>query len=102
MAMSSGFVGAPEPFDLSKGADWKLYTQRFEHNAKANKIADNQKKHLLLVLMGAPTYKLLASLVVPTEPGELSYKDIVDKLDGHFKPKPIIIQNGSDFIKETN
>ena len=38
--------------------------------------------------MGAPTYKLLANLAVP---GELSYKDVVDKLEAHFKLKPIII-----------
>ena len=99
MATSSGFVGAPEPFDLSKGADWKLYTQRFEHFAKANKINDDQKKHLLLALMGAPTYKLLARILGPMEPGELSYKDVVDKLDGHFKPKPIIIVEWFQFYK---
>ena len=74
MAMSSGFVGAPESFDLSKGADWKLYTQWFE---QANKVKDDQKKHLLLALIGAPTYKLLANLAAS---GELSYKDVVDKL----------------------
>ena len=99
MATSSGFVGAPEPFDLSKGADWKLYTQRFEHFAKANKIDDDQKKHLLLALMGAPTYKLLANLAAPTEPGELTYEDVVDKLEAHFKPKPIIIAERFRFYK---
>ena len=77
----------------------KLYTRRFEHFAKAHKIDDDQKKHLLLALMGAPTYKLLASLVALTEPGELSYKDVVDKLDGHFKPKPTIIAERFRFYK---
>ncbi len=99
MATSSGFVGAPESFILSKGADWKLYTQRFEHFAKANKVEDDQRKHLLLALMGAPTYKLLANLAAPTEPGELSYKDVVDKLEAHFKPKPIIIAERFRFYK---
>ena len=99
MATSSGFVGAPEPFDLSKGADWKLYTQRFEHFVKANKVEDDQKKHLLLALVGAPTYKLLANLAAPTEPGDLSYKDVVDKLDAHFKPKPVIIAERFRFYK---
>ena len=92
-------MGAPEPFDLSKGTDWKLHTQRFEHFAKANKIDDDQKKHLLLALMGAPTYKLLASLAAPTKPGELTYEDVVDKLEAHFKPKPIIIAECFRFYK---
>ena len=77
---SSGFLGAPEPFDLLKG---KLYTQQFEHFVKANKIDAEHKKHLLPALMGAPTYKLLANLTALTEPGELSYKDVVDKLEVH-------------------
>ena len=98
MATSSGFVGAPEPFDLSKGADWKLYTQQFEHFVKANKVEDDQK-HLLLALIGAPMYKLLANLVVPTEPGDLSYKEVVDKLDAHFKPKPVLIVERFRFYK---
>ena len=87
MAMSSGFVGAPEPFDLLKAADLKLYTYLFEHFAKANKVQDDQNKHPLLALVGAPTYKLLANLAALTEPGDLSYKEVTNKLDAHFKPK---------------
>ena len=41
--------------------------------------------------MGAPTYKLLANLAEPTEPEDLSYKDVIEKLDAHFKLKPAII-----------
>ena len=100
MATRTGsFVGAPEPFDSANGADWTLYTQRFEHFAKANNVEDDQKRHLLLALVGAPTYKLLANLVAPTEPGELTYKEIVDKLQAHFKPKPIIIAERFRFYK---
>ena len=54
---------------------------------------------MLLALMGVPTYKLLANLTVPTEPGELSYKDVVDKLEAHFKPKLIIIAERFRFYK---
>ena len=41
------FVGSLETFELSKGTDWTLYVQRFEHFAKANKVADDDKLHLL-------------------------------------------------------
>ena len=49
--------------------------------------------------MGAPTYKLLVSLAALIEPGELMYEDVVDKLEAHFKPKPIIIVERFGFYK---
>lgn len=100
MATRTGsYIGVIEAFDLSKGADWNLYGQRFEHFAKANKVADEEKLHLFLAMIGAPTYKLLASLSAPTEPGELTYKEVVDKLAAHFKPKPIVIAERFRFYK---
>ena len=80
------FIGAIEAFDLSKGADWTLYImQRFEYNFC--EVADEEKLHLFLVLIRAPTYKLLASWSAPMELGELTYEEVVDKLAAHFKPK---------------
>ena len=97
MAMRMGsFIGAIEAFDLSQRADWTLYVQRFERLAK---VTDDEKLHLLLALIRAPTYKLLASLSAPTEPDELAYKDMVDKLAAHFKPKPIVITECFRFYK---
>ena len=93
------YIGAIEAFDLSKGADWNLYVQRFEHFAKANKVEDDEKLHLFLAIIGASTYKLLASLSAPVEPGELTYKQVVEKLAAHFKPKPIVIAERFRFYK---
>ena len=90
------FIGA---FDLSQGADWTLYVQHFEYFVKAKIVADDETLHLLLALIGAPTYKLLVSLSAPTEPGELTYKDVVDKLAAHFKPKTIVIAECFRFYK---
>ena len=58
----TSYVGALQPFNVSND-EWVLYIQRFEHFILANKIENNDEKcHLLLALVGAPTYKVLASL----------------------------------------
>ena len=46
---------------------------------------------MLLALMGAPTFKLLASLAAPKQPGELKFKDICNTLKKHYSPQPIKI-----------
>ena len=57
-----------------------------------NKIDnDDDRCHLLLALIGAPTYKLLSSLCAPKQPGELKFKDICDTLKKHYSPQPIKI-----------
>ena len=87
----TSYVGAPHPFNASND-EWVLYIQRFEHFLLANKIEnDNDRCHLLLALIGAPTYKLLSSLCAPKQPGELKFKDICDTLKKHFSPQPIKI-----------
>ena len=71
MRMTS-YVGAPQPFNVSND-EWVLYIQRFEHFLLANKIDnDDDTCHLLLALIGAPTYKLLSSLCALKQPGELN------------------------------
>ena len=87
----TSYLGAPEPFNASND-EWQLYVQRFEHFLLANKISDSDEKcHLLLALMGAPTFKLLANLAAPKQPGELKFKDICDILKKHYSPQPIKI-----------
>ena len=74
----TSYVGALQPFNASND-EWVLYIQHFEHFILANKIENNDEKcHLLVVLVGAPTYKVLASLCAPKQPGELKFKDICD------------------------
>ena len=63
MGMSIGYIGAPEQFD-ERTDDWTLYFQRFEHFFTANNIKeDEQKKHLLLAMIGARTFKQFSSLM---------------------------------------
>ena len=87
----SAFMGSPEAFETSTD-EWHLYAQRFEHFLLADGITDNSKcLHLLLALIGNSTFKLLANLVAPRKPGELSYMEICKQLEKHFSPKPMKI-----------
>ena len=87
----TALVGFPEAFEPSTD-DWHLYAQRFEHFLLANGITDDSKRlHLLLALIGNATFKLLANLVAPQKPGELSYNKICEQLEKHFSPKPVKI-----------
>ena len=46
--------------------DWPTYIDRLELYCTANGTKDDQKKACLLMQMGAKTYRLLQSLVAPT------------------------------------
>ena len=66
---------------------------------KDNDIDDDQK-HLILALIGAPTYKLSVTLAVRNESDDLTYKDVVDKLVVYFKPNRSLLQDASNFTNE--
>ena len=70
----TSYVGALQPFNASND-ECVLYIQRFEHFILANKIENNDEKcHLLLALVGAPTYKVLASRRAKIQ-GHLQYQN---------------------------
>ena len=83
------YLGTPESFNASND-EWQLYIHRLEHFLLANKISDsNEKCHLLLALMEASTFKLLANLAASKQPSKLKFKDICDILKKHYSPQPI-------------
>ena len=91
------YIGTPQPFNASDDK-WTLYIQRFKHFLLPNKIdSDKEKRHLLLALMRAPTYKLLSNRCAPKKPGELKFKDICDTLKRHFSPQSIKIAKSYRF-----
>ena len=57
----------------------------------SKQISDSDEKCHVLALMGAPTFKLLANLAAPKQPGNLKFKDICDTLKKHYSPQPIKI-----------
>ena len=56
----------------------------------ANSILD-EKRSLLLTVVGQKMYGLLWSLIAPALSQEKSFAELVEKLKVHFSPKPIVI-----------
>ena len=58
----------------------------------ANVVTDAAKKRVILLsVVGDKTYKLIRDLVAPKKPTEKSYKELVEILTTHLKPKPSMI-----------
>ena len=94
-----GFVGTPEAFTPGL-EDWSVYAQHFQHFLLANGITkESQKLHLLLVLVGNSTFRLLTNLVAPKQLGELTFKEPLTELESHFKPKLVKIAERFRFYK---
>ncbi len=71
--------------------DWATYVERVEQYCLANDIGNEIKVAILLSVIGTRTYNLLHSLTAPVKPAEKTFKEIVDVLQMHLNPKPLII-----------
>ena len=88
-------------FDAAK-EKWSAYTERFEHYTYANGIDTKDEKKLVsvfLAIVGSSTYDLLRNLVAPKKPAEYKFKELVDVLQRHFEPAPLIIAERFHFHK---
>ncbi|XP_012826093.1 uncharacterized protein K02A2.6-like [Xenopus tropicalis] len=91
-------IGQIDTFDEAR-EQWTTYVERFEHFVKANDIDEGKTVSVFLSVMGASTYGLLRSLIAPVKPGTMSYGDIVNTLQAHFSPRPIVIAERFKFHK---
>ncbi len=91
-------IGTIATFD-STVEDWGTYVERVELYCEANAIADDKKVAVLLSLMGAKTYGLLRSLLTPEKPADKTFQEIVDILNEHLNPKPLVIAEKFRFHK---
>lgn len=89
-------IGQVDTFEETR-EQWTTYVERFEHFVKANYISDEKK--VFLSVMGASTYGLLHSLMAPVKPGTRTYGEIVNTLQAHFNPRPIVIAERFKFHK---
>ena len=54
---------------------------------------------MFLSVIGGKTYDLLRNLLLPTDPKDKSFDELVEALKGHFKPKPLVIVERFHFHK---
>ena len=58
--------------DEYQDEDWRHYVEPLNHFFEANEITDAAKQRsILLVSVGAKTYKLIRSLVAPEDPKDI-------------------------------
>ena len=93
------FVGSVSVFDADQ-EDWTAYIERVEQFFVANGVANEARIPTLIALMGSQKYGLLKSLTTPTKPSTLSFKEIVNILQDHLAPKPLLIAECFCFHKQ--
>ena len=83
----AALFGRISKFDPER-EEWTQYAQRLTHFFAANGV-DNaaKKKEILLAMIGPATFKLLTNLVVPEEPGDKTFKELIEKLKKHHNPR---------------
>jgi len=92
-------IGNVEPFDSTKES-WSAYTERFDQYLLANDIDDGKKVvSVFLTVMGSRTYELLRNLVAPRKPSAYKYEEMVEVLNQHLSPAPLIIAERFHFHK---
>ena len=71
--------------------DWSTYVERVDLYFAANDITDAAKRRaVLLSACGAKTYRTIRDLVAPAKPTDMSYEDIVMKVQEHYDPLPAV------------
>ena len=83
-------IGKTEAFDESND-DWNAYVERIEQYFIANEIKYNKQVAVMLSLMGNKTHGLLRNLATPAKPSSLSFKTIIETLQKHLSPRPLLV-----------
>jgi len=82
-------VGRVEQYKESM--QWDTYIERLEIIFKVNKIEEADKAGVLLSYLSDDAYKTLRDLMFPAKPVDQTYKKIVDTMNAHCSPKPLVI-----------
>ena len=86
-------------FDEEKD-EWSDYQERLDQLFIAKDVAEEaKKKAILLSSCGRGAYRLIKKLLLPKKVAEETYKNICNKLNAHFNPKPSEIVQRFRFYK---
>ena len=72
---------------------WSEFIERLDEYFVANDLSEEDVKQraILLSSVGAVTYSLIRNLLAPVKPNSKTYKEIVDLVQKHVSPKPLVI-----------
>ena len=86
---STSVIGNLEPFDPETD-NWLAYTERLEQFFAFNSIPDEKKVATLLTVIGKKAYDL-RNLLAPEKPATKGYDRLVQTMQTHLDPQPLII-----------
>ena len=89
-------IGQLREFDRSKES-FEAYIERLENFMKANGVKSENQVAVLLTAIGPETYGLLINLLTPEKPDARSYEELVEILNSHLHPKPLVIAERFNF-----
>ena len=89
-------IGQLREFDRSKES-FEAYIERLENFMKANGVKSENQVAVLLTAIGPETYGLLRNLLTPEKPDARSYEELVEILNNHLYPKPLVIAERFNF-----
>ena len=91
------FFGTLGEFN-ARNESWETYVDRMDEFFVANNVTQaTTKRAILNSNVGTTTYQLLANLVSPKKPKELTYDELVEKLIKHYSPAKSSIMARHDF-----
>ena len=82
-----GFIAAFQP----ESDRIESYLERVELYMTANNFPEGRKVAALLSIVGGTAYEILRSLLAPALPETKSYTVLVETLQKHYAPKPLVI-----------
>ncbi|XP_048479045.1 uncharacterized protein LOC125488966 [Plutella xylostella] len=94
------FLGNISVFDHKSG-EWSIFKGRLTQFFKINDVKVANKSAVLITHLSDETYRLLRNLVYPKDIDGLSYDDLVQVLDAHFKPKQCSFADKAKFYGAT-
>ncbi|KAJ8044412.1 hypothetical protein HOLleu_07152 [Holothuria leucospilota] len=83
-------IGKVGEFD-SSCEDFSSYEERLGQFFLANRVKTDRRVAVFLSVIGAKTYGLLKSLIMPDTPSEKTYGELITVLKKHLTPKPLVI-----------
>ena len=69
----------------------QAYLRRIELYFVANELGEDQRVPTFLSVNGSKTYALLQDLLGPVKPSEKMFAELKQGLEGHYKPKKVVI-----------
>ena len=78
------------------------YFKRLKLFFKANKVKGEEQTVAFLVLIGPKVFNLVTDLCSPTDPEILAFKDVIEKLQQHYKPRSNIVFSRNLFHESIN